>query len=81
MSVSSACDVGGETKDAVSWEDTPMDSTSFGTSVSVLNVGGDAYEVCPNAPPFSASAMFAANEGLFEVEAPEYGSRPTAFWA
>lgn len=43
--MSSASEVGGETKVAVGWEGAEAESTSFVTTASVCNAGGDAYDV------------------------------------
>lgn len=55
MSVSSAWDVGGDTSELVGLEDTEVELTSFVTTGSVWNAGGDAYDVCPRTTSLSMS--------------------------
>lgn len=70
-SVSSACDVGGETREVVGLEGTDVELTLFATMASVTNAGGDAYEIWPKAALSSAS-LIACDEALLVLDASQY---------
>lgn len=52
-SISSASDVGGDTKDVVGFEETDMELASFPSTASAWKTGGDAYVVWPTGASLS----------------------------